>query len=295
MAELEEPGRGAVSLEAARAFCRDVCRRNAENFTVVSWFLPRRLRQPFADIYAYCRLSDDLSDEIADPRTSLAALAEWREQLHACVAGRPRHPVFVALRQTIVDFDLPLEPFEQLLDAFERDRRQTRYATYRDLLTYCACSANPVGHLVLYLGGYRDAERRLLADHTCTALQLTNFWQDVARDLAKGRIYLPAEDLERFGVDEPQLAEGRCDDGYRALIRCQVERARALFLAGRPLLELVDRRLRRDLALFTAGGWSILDKIAALDYDTLTTRPTLSRGEKARLMLRTLRRGSPWT
>lgn len=286
---------GRISLEAARQFCGDVCRQNTENFTVVSWFLPRRLRQPFADIYAYCRIADDLGDEIDDTDASLMTLRDWRAQLDDCYASRPRHPVFVALRETITEFDLPREPFDRLLDAFERDRRQTRYETYRDLLSYCACSANPVGHLVLYLGGYRDAERQELADHTCTALQLTNFWQDVARDFAKGRIYLPAEDRERFGVTEEQLAAGRCDDAYRELLRFEVERTRALFLAGRPLLELLNGHLRRDVALFSAGGWRILDKIAALGYDTLSTRPALGRAEKAGLMLRTLLGGrSPW-
>lgn len=278
-----------VSLAEARRFCAGLTATHYENFTVVSWFLPRHLRQHFANIYAYCRVSDDLADEVAGDDESLRLLDLWRAALHECYAGRASHPVFVALADTIAAFDIPIEPFDRLLDAFVQDRRVRRYATYDDLLGYCANSANPVGHLVLYLGGYRDAERQRLADHTCTALQLTNFWQDVRRDYdERDRIYLPAEDLARFGVSEAQIAEKRCDDAYRALLRFEVERTRELFRAGLPLLDLVGGHIRRDVALFTAGGWRILDRIAARDYDTLTGRPALSRAGKLNLMLRML-------
>lgn len=283
-----------VTLAQARRLADELAHAQYENFSVASWFLPRALRPHFYSIYAFCRVSDDLGDEIGDPAQSLALLAEWRAELHACYAGEPRHWVFVALAETIAAFDIPVEPFDRLLDAFVRDQGQPRYATYDDLLSYCRCSADPVGRLVLYLGGYRDEERQRLSDRTCTALQITNFWQDVARDWDKGRVYLPLEDLREFGVSEEQLAARRCTDGYRALLRFECDRARALFAEGVGLLDLVDRRLRRDIGLFTAGGLKILDRIAAQNYDTLTSRPALSKLGKLALVLRVLLGGRPW-
>lgn len=282
-----------VAPAAAREFCRRLAHEHYENFTVGSWFLPRALRQHFANLYAYCRISDDLADELSDPAASLELLAHWRTQLHDCFAGRAEHPVFVALGETITQFDLPVEPFDRLLDAFCQDRRQTRYATFDELRGYCANSADPVGHLVLYLGGYRDAERQRLSDCICTGLQLTNFWQDVTRDWHKGRVYFPAEDLARFGVGEEQIAARRFDARFADLMRFEVDRTRDLFRAGLPLLERVDGHLRRDVTLFVAGGWSILDRIERQGYDTLSRRPTLSRAAKAGLMLRVLAGGRP--
>ncbi|NUP98438.1 MAG: squalene synthase HpnC [Armatimonadetes bacterium] len=284
-----------LDLPEAQQFCAELTSTHYENFTVVSWFLPRELRQHFANVYAYCRVSDDLADEISGDSESLAWLERWRGALRAMYAGEARHPVFVALWSTVQRFDIPCEPFEHLLDAFVQDRHQTRYATYSDLLDYCRRSADPVGRLVLYLGGYRDELRQRLSDYTCTALQLTNFWQDVRRDYAKGRVYLPQEDLAQFGVDEQQIAHARCDEAWRALLRFEVERTRELFRAGLPLLDMLDGHLRRDVALFSAGGWRILDLIARQDYDTLTSRPALGKLGKVSLMLRLLvKGGTPW-
>lgn len=286
----------SVSLEAAQAFCAELARSHYENFTVVSWFLPRHLRQHFANVYAYCRVSDDLADEVGDQTTALRLLDDWRGQLHALYErDEAHHPVFVALRETIATFAIPREPFDHLLDAFVQDRHVARYETYTDLLDYCRRSADPVGRLVLYLGGYRDELRQKLSDRTCTALQLANFWQDVARDWDKGRVYLPAEDRERFGVTEAQLAEKRCDDNYRALLKFEVERTRELFREGLPLLDLLSGHLRRDVILFSAGGWTVLDAIERQDYDTLSRRPALSKRQKVGLMARVLVGGRmPW-
>src|SRR5579862_4192594 len=194
------------SLAEAREYCARLARTHYENFSVASWFLPRRLRQHFFNVYAYCRISDDLGDEVDDPAASLALLDEWQGELDACYAANPRHPVFVALAETVREFDIPKHEFSDLLRAFRQDQFVSRYETFDDVLGYCHYSANPVGHLVLYVCGYRDAERQKLSDFTCTALQLANFWQDVTVDYAKGRVYLPLEDLRRYRVSEEDLA-----------------------------------------------------------------------------------------
>ncbi len=285
----------APSLESAQQFCAALTRTHYENFTVVSWFLPRSLRQHFANVYAYCRVSDDLADEVQSNEESLQLLADWRGALEGMYRGEATHPVFVALWQTVQQFDIPPEPFGHLLDAFVQDRQKTWYENYDELLAYCRHSANPVGRLVLYLGGYRDEARQQLSDCTCTALQLTNFWQDVARDWDKGRVYLPLDEMARFGVTAEQLADRRCDDNYRALLHFQVERTRKLFRQGLPLIDQLHGPLRRDVTLFSAGGWSILDLIAAQDFDTLTSRPELSKLSKAWLMVRAMVGGKmPW-
>jgi squalene synthase HpnC len=252
---------------------------------VVSWFLPARLREDFRHVYAFCRWADDLGDETGDPARSLELLAWWRRELDACYAGEPRHPVFVALRETIDRFEIPARPFHRLLDAFVQDQTVKRFPTYADVDHYCTRSANPVGHLVLYLFGFRDAERQQLSDYTCTALQLANFWQDVTVDWEKDRVYLPLEDMKRFGVREEQIPERRFTPEFGELMRFEVDRAQRLFSQGQPLLYMVPKRLRLDLELFTRGGESILRLIEAQQYDVLTRRPALSKAGKARLIL----------
>ena len=280
------PKEATPSVASARAYCKRLATGRYENFSVASFFLPKPLRQHFFNVYAYCRWSDDLADETGDTGVSTDLLNWWEEELRFCYAGTPRHPVFVALEETIHQFDIPMTPFQDLLTAFRQDQRISRYATYDELMAYCRYSANPVGRLVLYLCGYRDEQRQLLSDATCSALQLTNFWQDVTVDLEKGRIYLPLEDLRRFGYTEEELCNRIVNDRFITLMRFEVERARELFQTGLQLCEQLDRRVRLDIELFNRGGLAILDQIKAQGYDTLTRRPSLSKARKMGLILR---------
>jgi squalene synthase HpnC len=276
----------APSLPEAREYCERLARSHYENFSVATWFLPKRLRPHFHSVYAYCRISDDLGDEVGNPQQALALLDAWENELDACYAGNPRHPVFVALRETVLACDVPKQPFANLLKAFRQDQTVTRYHTFDDVLGYCQYSANPVGHLVLYLCGYRDQERQRLSDFTCTALQLANFWQDVTQDFNKGRIYLPLEDLRRFGVTEEQIEQRRFDDRFRELMRFEVDRAREWFDRGLPLVKKVDRELALDIELFSRGGMEILNAIERRGFDVLRNRPAISKPRKLWLVAR---------
>ncbi|QJW99740.1 squalene synthase HpnC [Frigoriglobus tundricola] len=278
-------GDAPVSLAAARAYCARVARAHYENFTVVSALLPRRLVRHFHAVYAYCRWSDDLADETAGGDEALTLIAWWREELLACYHGTPRHPVMIALRETIRRFRVPPEPFLDLLLAFEQDQRVKRYDTLAQLLDYCRCSANPVGRLVLYLFECFDAERAALSDEVCTGLQLANFWQDVARDYAIGRVYLPAEDRHRFGYTDTDLAANRDTPQFRDLMRFEVERARGFFARGSALLPLLPREARVDVDLFIRGGVAILNAVARIDYNVWAQRPEVSKWEKGKLLV----------
>lgn len=274
------------SIEEARKYCAHLARTHYENFSVATWFLPQRLRQHFCNVYAYCRISDDLGDEVGDTTASLALLDQWQRELDACYDGAPKHPVFVALAETVRQFDIPKHEFSDLLIAFRQDQTVTRFETFNDVLGYCHYSANPVGHLVLYLCGYRDAERQRLSDFTCTALQLANFWQDVSVDYAKGRIYLPLEDLRRFGVTEAEIAKEQNTPAFCAMMKFEVERARDWFHQGLPLIGKVNRELAIDLDLFSRGGLEILNAIERQGYAVLGNRPAISKGRKLGLVAR---------
>jgi squalene synthase HpnC len=276
----------APSLAEAREYCRSLARSHYENFSVASWFLPKRLRQHFFNVYAYCRISDDLGDEVGDTKLSLALLDEWQTELHACYKGHPRHPVFVALAETVRQCKIPEHEFADLLAAFRQDQTVTRYQTFNDLLGYCRNSANPVGHLVLYVCGYRDKKSQKLADFTCTALQLANFWQDVSLDYDKGRIYLPLEDLRRFGVSEDDIAAKRNHDSFVEMMRFEVARAHEWFKQGLPLVQQVDRQLALDIELFSRGGQEILRAIERQKFAVLGNRPVISNPRKLSLVAR---------
>jgi squalene synthase HpnC len=276
----------APSLKDAQEYCERLARSHYENFSVASWFLPSKLRQHFFNVYAYCRISDDLGDETGDPAASLDLLDQWEEELNACYDGEPRHPVFVALAETVNKCEIPKQEFADLLAAFQQDQAVTRYETFQDLLGYCRNSANPVGHLVLYVCGYRDAERQQLSDYTCTALQIANFWQDVTRDYAKGRIYLPLEDLRRFNVTEQQIRESQNTTAFREMMRFELARAREWFQQGLPLISKVDRALAIDLELFSRGGQEILNAIERQNYAVLGNRPEISKQKKLALVAR---------
>jgi squalene synthase HpnC len=276
----------APSLADARAYCERLAKSHYENFSVASWFLPKRLRQHFYNVYAYCRISDDLGDEVGNPQQSLELLDQWEEELNSCYAGAPKHPVFVALAETVQQCGIPKHEFSDLLIAFRQDQTVTRFETFDDVLAYCRYSANPVGHLVLYLCGYSDVERQQLSDYTCTALQLANFWQDVFVDFGKGRIYLPLEDLRRFGVTGEDIAQRRATPQFLAMMKFEVERAREWFERGLPLIKKVNRELAVDLDLFSRGGMETLRAIENQNFDVLRSRPVISKPRKLMLVAR---------
>jgi squalene synthase HpnC len=278
----------ALSLDESRAYCAQLTASHYENFSVVTWLTPKDLRPAFASIYAFCRWSDDLGDEVGDRDRSTALLAWWRGELRAMFAGEVRHPVFQALRPTVVEFGIPVEPFEALISAFEQDQVVTNYDTYPQLLDYCTRSANPVGHLVLYLARFYNEENARLSDLTCTGLQLANFWQDVRRDLDIPRVYLPREDRDRFGYPDSDLNARRFTPAFRDLLAFEVERARELLRGGRELVPRLPGKLAVDVDLFSRGGLAILDRIEAKGFDVWTSRPEVGKLAKIGLLLRAM-------
>ncbi len=274
--------------EEALAYTRWVATGHYENFHVVSFLLPKHLRQDFYNVYAFCRWADDLGDEIGDTAESLRLLHWWREELDALYSGRASHPVYIALSETIARHDLPLEPFADLIRAFVQDQTVTRYRSWDEVFAYCRYSANPVGRLVLCLCGYRDAERQRLSDATCTALQLANFWQDVSVDLEKGRIYIPLDLLAKHGSSAAEVEARRETPAFCNAMREATHVAHELFEEGLPLSRMVDRRLAVDIELFSRGGMRILAKIESQRYRVLGRRPRISKAERAWLILRTL-------
>ncbi len=274
----------APSLSDASAYCRRLAAAHYENFTVASWLLPRRLRRHFCHVYAYCRWADDLADEAGSPEESFELLQWWESQLDACYAGEARHPVFVALGDTIRTFEIPKTPFADLLIAFRQDQTVREYETIEQLLGYCRYSANPVGRLVLYLGRCHEEENVRLSDAICTGLQLANFWQDVQRDLERGRVYLPRAEREAFGYSSAVLAQREFNRPFQELLRSLVDRAETCLRDGLPLVARVPRELRIDVSLFARGGLAILAAIRREEYNVWRRRPTLSRWTKARLM-----------
>lgn len=281
----------APSPVEAREYCRRLAVTHYENFAVASRLLPRELRPHFYAVYAYCRWADDLADEVGDRERSLKLLSWWEHELDECYAGRARHPVFVALRETIGEYAIPREPFVRLLTAFRQDQTTQWYASFDELLGYCRNSADPVGRLVLYLGRcHDDATTGPLSDSVCTGLQLANFWQDVARDRLKGRTYIPQADMARFGVVEADLDRPAATPDFKQLLRFEVDRAEEFLRRGLPLVDLMPRALASDIWLFVQGGLRILAKIRAQNYDVLARRPRVSKFDQFRLLAGCLRR-----
>jgi squalene synthase HpnC len=273
-----------MRLGEARRYCSRLATSHYENFGVASILLPRRLQQHFHAVYAYCRWADDLADQTPGGRRSLALLRWWKEELLSSYEGKPRHPVMVALSDTIRRFRIPPDPFLSLLFAFEQDQMVKRYKSFEQLLGYCRNSANPVGHLVLYLCESFERENAALSDQICTALQLANFWQDVARDLDIGRVYLPEEDCRQFGYTPLELEQRRYTPAFVELLRFQVDRTRNLFYRGFPLVERVPVEVQPDIELFIRGGLAILRKIDRIRYNVWAARPALAKWEKAALV-----------
>jgi squalene synthase HpnC len=274
--------------ETAQQYTRWLATHHYENFNVASWLLPKELHQHFYNLYAYCRWADDLGDEVPDTQRALELLDWWEQELDACYEGRPSHPVFIALGETVLAKNIPRQPFADLLKAFRHDQTIKRYPTWESVLDYCIYSANPVGRLVLYLCGYRDESRQRLSDATCTALQLANFWQDVSRDLDKGRIYIPLDIAAQRGVSEEDIVSRNFSDNYAAVMKDLIKRTRVLFDEGLPLAQQVEGKLRIDLEMFSRGGIAVLDAIESQGYDTLHQRPAISKAKQATLLGRVL-------
>ncbi len=276
------------SLAESYAYCADLARSHYENFTVISRFTPRQHRPALEAVYAFCRHTDDLGDEAAGDR--LALLDEWEAELTLAYSSEPTHPIMVALQDTIRRAQMPEELFRKLIEANRMDQGSGRFETYADVLHYCDHSANPVGRMVLHVLGAATEENVRLSDATCTALQLANFWQDVARDYAMGRIYIPLEDMRAFGCTEEQIVDGVADRAFRDLMRFEVDRAQALFEDGLPLAARLRGRARLAIALFSKGGMRVLDAIRKQDYDVLSERPVVTRSRKLWLILSTATR-----
>jgi len=295
LAELDRWGPRAdyspLTRTQALAYSAHLAKTHYENFSVASLLLPRRLVPHVHNIYAYCRWADDLGDETGGGQRALDLLQWWRTELQRVYDGTPRHPVMIALQETIARFGIPITPFLDLIVAFEQDQIVKRYDTYEQVIGYCRYSANPVGHLVLYLCECFNERTARLSDSICTALQLANFWQDVARDLDIGRVYLPKDDREHFGYSDTDLEARRFTTAFAELMRFEVGRARQLFYDGLPLVPLMPRDVQADIELFAEGGLSILRKIEEIGYNVWQTRPVLRKWEKVALLVRVLGRG----
>jgi len=283
-------------LDRAYEFCEKLARSHYENFPVGSVLIPSRLRKHVYAIYAFARTADDFADEGYGQgyteRERLDLIEEWRLMLRQSETGDSRHPIFVALAATRTEFDLPLALFEDLLSAFAQDVTVNCYEGFGQLLDYCRRSANPIGRLILLLFGYRDDERLRWSDEICSALQLANHWQDVAVDLQKDRVYLPEEDMSRFDLTADDLRTQRIDERFRRMMKFEVERAREMFVRGKPLCTLVSGRLGLELRSVWLGGMRILERIEENGYDVFKRRPVISSSDKITILLRAVNKGA---
>jgi hydroxysqualene synthase len=280
---LDSVAPGTMSVDEAFAYCERMAREHYENFPVGSLLVPKHLRRHVHSIYAFSRIADDIADEGAMAvGERIELLDDWERQLNEAFAGRAEHPVFIALSATVAECAIPIDPFRHLLRAFRMDARNEGFQTLSDLLYYCYHSANPIGRLVLHLFGLHNEERRVLSDKVCSALQITNFLQDLSVDPARGRINLPRDSFEHFGYSVEELRRGVYNEAFREMIAYHVDHAINLFQEGYPLLRRIpQRRLRSELTLTFLGGVRILHRIKALDYNVLAGRPTLGWRDKA--------------
>jgi len=282
----------SLNVAESYEYCERITRAHAENFPVGSLLVPKNRRRHIYSIYAFARTADDIADEGYEDGINterrLAALDDWERKLEACYRGEASHPVFIALSVTARELQLPPGLFRDLLSAFRQDVVKRRYANFDELLDYCSRSANPIGRLMLLLFDYRDERYHRLADEITTGLQLTNFWQDVAVDIMKDRIYLPENEMKHFGVSSEDLRERRFNGGYAALLKFQVERTKDFFDRGSPLPHLLRGRIALEVRLTLLGGMRILEKIVEQGYDTLNGRPKLQTRDKIGLIVKLL-------
>ena len=284
------PGSSSVPMDIwnAKKYCKSLARRHYENFSITSLLVPAAIRQDFYNIYAYCRWSDDLADEIGNTTDSLLLLDWWRTELRACFLGNATHPVFVALNETISKHALSIDNFENLLDAFVQDQTVVRYASQLQVIEYCRGSANPVGRILLQLASVEDANALTLSDRICTGLQIANFCQDIREDAVNGRVYLPKDLWQRFQVTEPEILAGQSTGNLRYALKVWVDLARTCLVSGLPLVKITPRWLARDIQLFTRGGLTILNNIARSDYNVWDQPIQVSKKQKLSLLVRAI-------
>tara|TARA_B100001778_G_scaffold44356_2_gene32185 strand:+ start:2130 stop:3074 length:945 start_codon:yes stop_codon:yes gene_type:complete len=276
------------NLQDAEVYCSQIADAHYENFLIANKFTPPNIRQHIQNIYAFCRYGDDLGDEAPfDSQGRLKLLEAWEKDLaeahQSDWSGKPQHPILIAVQYTAKTFNIPLEPFWKLIQAFKMDQTKNRYQSWDELLDYCQHSADPVGHLFLYVYGHDNEELRTLSDKTCTALQLANHWQDISRDWQQNRSYLPEETMQRFGVDWNRYGPEYVDENWKSMLSFEVERAQKLFDEGKKLWKLVDAHLAVDLMMFTKGGEAILQAIRNQKFDTWKKRPKVSKLKQVRL------------
>lgn len=276
------------SLPESFRYCERLARNHYENFPVGSVLIPKKLRPYVWAIYAFARRADDIADEDFSEPDRIPALEAWQDLLERGIHSKVNHPVFLALKETVRRFDIPLQLLIDLLTAFKMDVKTKRHPTFADVLYYCRHSADPVGRLVLYLFGRREEELLRLSDKICTALQLANFWQDVAVDLKKNRIYIPLEDLHRFDYSEEKMFACEYNPQFKELLKFQVDRTELMFREGAPLVYRTGGRLGLELKCVILGGMTILQKIRDLDYNTLALRPRIENKDKLVILTKAL-------
>jgi hydroxysqualene synthase len=276
----------SLEIEACYRYCEALCRARHHNYPVGSMFARSHLRKHIFALFAFARVADDFADEAAYEGRRARELDRWEEQLHAAYRGNAEHPVFVALADTVDKFGLPITEFTELLSGFRTDLERRRYATFDELRSYTRQAAEPVGRLLLYIGGYRAPELHAYAEDLSTALAIARLIQDVPSDWDRGRVYLPAEELRHFGVSEGDIATLRISSAVGNLVRYEVARARALFERARPLVDIVGSDLAVELALTWHGGMRILDKIEHTGKRLFAHRPQLNAADKALVLAR---------
>lgn len=278
------------TLEEAFQYCLDITRNHYENFPVASLAIPRKLRPYIASVYAFARTADDFADEKEHDGFRMTRLKDWETKLKECLDEEPSHPIFIALKETIQEFIIPVSLFSDLLTAFKMDVVVSRYQTFEQVLNYCRFSANPVGRIILYIFGYPVPKFLEYSDYICTALQLANFWQDVAVDLEKDRIYIPEEDFKRFNYSEEELHDRSYNENFRRLIAFQVERTQELFNQGKFLCGKIPGRLGFELRLTWMGGTTILKKLQEVNGDIFSHRPVLKKRDLPGLIFSALKK-----
>jgi squalene synthase HpnC len=276
------------SIPEAYRYCLRLARTHYENFPVGSLLIPKKLQPHVCAVYAFARRADDIADEDFPEADRIPALTAWQGLLERSLHGRVNHPIFLALRETIRQFQIPTQLLVDLITAFKLDVKVKRHPTFNDVLYYCRHSAEPVGRLVLHLFGYRDESLMGLSDNICTALQLANFWQDVAVDLKKNRIYIPLEDLNRFGYRPEQLFAQQYNEAFCRVMQFQVDRTEEMFLRGAPLVYQTGGRLGLELKCVVLGGLTVLKKIRELNYNTLAERPVIRGKDKMGILFKAL-------